>query len=80
MACAGVVDRDIGGAAQARGEHSRVLGAEHLEPGRQQAHDLPLRNHHAHAVEQREDALAGHLSGKMKRQHKADAGWGHSRR
>ena len=66
----GIVDRDIG-AAQAGFQHRRVLGAERLQLDRQQANHLPLRNHHAHPIEKRDDPLAGHLSGKVQRQDQA---------
>jgi len=54
MARPRIVDRDIG-AAKAGFQYSFILGAERLEFGRQQTHHLPLRNHHAHAIEKSGD-------------------------
>ena len=70
MARPRIVDRDIG-AAQTGFQHRLILGAERLQPGRQQPHHLPLRNHHAHAIEKRHDPLASDLPGEVKRQHQA---------
>ncbi len=71
MAGAGVVDRDEGSAAQSGLQHLGVLSAERLEPGGQQAHHLAFRNHHADAVQQRQNPLAGHLSLKVQHQDQA---------
>src|SRR5664279_5772718 len=70
MARPRIVDRDIG-AAKAGFQYSFILGAERLKFGRQQTHHLPLRNHHAHAIEKSDDPLASDLPGEMKRQHQA---------
>ena len=67
MARPRIVDRDIG-AAQAGFQYRRVLGAKRLQLGRQQANHLPLRNHHAHAVEKRDDPLADDLPAEVKRE------------
>src|SRR5215472_11597976 len=70
VARAGIVDRDIG-PVEAGVQHRFVFGAEGLELDRQQADDLPLRNHHAHSIEKRDDPIAGDLSGEMQRQDEA---------
>ena len=71
MARAGVVDRDEPRAAETRGQDLLVLGAERLEFSHQQPHHLTLGDHHAGAVQQRQNPLAGHLSLKMQHQHQA---------
>ena len=71
MAGAGVVDRDIGRAFEAGVQHCGVLGLEGLEPGGQKAHHLALRDHQPHALEQRQDLLAGHMALKIKQQDQA---------
>src|SRR5271169_49470 len=70
MARPRIVDRDIG-AAKAGLQYSFILGAERLEFGRQQTHHLPLRNHHAHAIEKSGYPFASDLPGEVKRQHQA---------
>src|SRR5208283_4833236 len=51
--------------AKAGLQYSFILGAERLEFGRQQTHHLPLRNHHAHAIEKSGDPFASDLPGEM---------------
>jgi hypothetical protein len=68
VARAGFVDRYEARAAQTCGQDFLVLGAERLEPNNQQWRHLTLGDHHAHAVQQRENPLASHLSLKVQRQ------------
>jgi len=74
MARARIVDRDIG-AAQTGFQYGFIFGAKRFQFGRQQAHHLPFRNHHAHAIEKRDDPLASDLPGEVKRQHQAMQIW-----
>ena len=66
-----VADGDEGRAPQTGGENLGVLGAERLQIDGQQTHDQPFRNHHAHAVQQRQNPIAGHLSLKVQHQDQA---------
>jgi hypothetical protein len=68
MARAGVVDRDVPKAAEARGQDLLLFGAERLEFGRQQPHHLALGDHHAGPVQQRQNPLTRHLSLKVQHQ------------
>ena len=67
----GVVDGDEGRAPQTGGENLGVLGVERLQIDGQQTHDPPFRNHHAHAIQQRQNPIAAHLSLKVQHQDQA---------
>ena len=71
MARAGVVDRDEGSAAQSGLENLGVLGAERFELDGQQAPHLALRDHHADAIEQRQNFLDRHMTLIMQHQNHA---------
>jgi len=71
MASSGVVNRDEGSASQSGLQNLGVLGAERLELDGQQAPHLALRDHHAHAVEQRQNFLDRHMTLIMQHQNHA---------
>ena len=72
MARAGVVDADKGRGAKAGAEDGFLLGAEQLQLGGQEPHDLALRDRKAGRGQHGHDPLAGHLTLKMQHQNQVN--------